>query len=124
MVYKLALGGLTVRDQRLIEVVLARVSNPKYRFEVSTDRTDRDIDILVTDAAIAQTDAAQSRLKALNPNAVEVCLADPGAKSAAPYRLDRRLLMIQIRPLLHEVIESEGLIGAPVESEPRDGHAQ
>lgn len=113
MIYKVALCGLTVRDERLIEIVISRAPDPKYRFSVGATAVVGDAHIAVADAASVQAKTQIHELRVLNPALVVIYLSDQGLAGDSRYRIERRSLLLRINRMLDEVVERE-LIGSPV----------
>jgi two-component system cell cycle response regulator len=112
MTYKVALCGLTARDERLIEIVIARAPNPKYRFVIGSIAVLGDAHIAVVDASsMAHSEGKLAELRALNPKLVTIFISDLGLTGDSRYRLERRSLLLQIGRMLDSVVEAE-LLGA------------
>jgi twitching motility two-component system response regulator PilG len=105
--YKVALCGLTARDERLIEIVITRAPNPKYPYQVGSIAALGEAHIAVIDVASTHGESQLAELRALNPNVVAVFLSDLGLTGESRYRLERRSLLLRINRVLDEVVESE-----------------
>ncbi len=114
MPYQVALCGLTVRDERLIEIVLSRAPNPKYPFATSRASGASNADIAIADASTLQAVSMVAELKALNPQLSVVFVSDLGMTGDSPYRIERRSLLLKINRVLDEVVENELLNQAQV----------
>ncbi|MCB1606150.1 MAG: response regulator [Xanthomonadales bacterium] len=109
MAYKVALCGLTVRDQRLIEIVLSRAPNPKHAFQICQANLAASADIAIVDASTKQADTIIAELQTLNPDVVLVCVSDLGMSGNSRYRIDRRSVLLKVNRVLDEVVENEFL---------------
>jgi len=107
MPYQIALCGLTVRDERLIEIVLTRAPNPKYPFATSRASSSSTADIAIADASTPQAESMIAELKALNSKLVVVFVSDLGMAGDSPYRIERRSLLLKVNRVLDEVVETE-----------------
>lgn len=108
MTYKVALCGLTARDERLIEIVISRAPNPKYRFAIGKAAALGDAHIAVVDAAsVVHAEGELSELRALNPALITVYVSDLGISGESRYRIERRSLLLQIGRVLDSVVECE-----------------
>jgi twitching motility two-component system response regulator PilG len=107
MNYQVALCGLTARDERLIEIVITRAPNPKYRYLVGSMATLGEAHIAVADVASAQAETHLAELRALNPALVTVYLSDLGLSGASRYRIERRSLLLHINRVLDKIVECE-----------------
>jgi two-component system, cell cycle response regulator len=105
--YKVALCGLTSRDERLIEIVITRAPNPKYPYQVGSIAALGEAHIAVIDVASTHGENQLAELRALNSNVVAVFLSDLGLTGDSRYRLERRSLLLRINRLLDEVVEGE-----------------
>lgn len=114
MPYQVALCGLTVRDERLIEIVLSRAPNPKYPFVTSRASGSGTADIAIADASTPQAESMVAELKALNPQLSVVFVSDLGMTGNSPYRIERRSLLLKVNRVLDEVVENELLNQAQV----------
>ncbi len=121
MTYKVALCGLTARDERLIEIVISRAPNPKYRLSIGKAAALGDAHIAVVDASsMVHAEGELSELRALNPALVIVYVSDLGISGESRYRIERRSLLLQIGRVLDSVVECE-LMNAPAQTEPALG---
>lgn len=109
MTYRVALCGLTVRDQRLSEIVIARAPNPKYRYQVGPANELGAAHIAVVDTASRQGEGQLAELRTLNPALIPVLLSDHGDHGHSRYRIERRSLLLRLTRVLDEVVESEFL---------------
>lgn len=107
MSYKVALCGLTVRDQRLCEIVVARAPNPKHRYQLGTATDLGEAHVALIDVASAHADAQLAELRALNPALVPVYLSDLGQSGDSRYRIERRSLLLRVHRVLDEVVDNE-----------------
>jgi two-component system, cell cycle response regulator len=107
MIYKVALCGLTVRDERLIDIVISRAPNPKYRYVVGSMAALGDAHVAVADASSAHADGYLAELRALNPALVVVYVSDLGLAGDSRYRIERRSLLLRINRMLDDVVETE-----------------
>ena len=118
MTYRVALCGLTVRDQRLSEIVIARAPNPKYRYLAGPASEVGAAHIAVVDTASKQGEAQLAELRTLNPALVPVSLSDHGDQGHSRYRIERRSLLLRLTRVLDEVVENEILQLRPVPAVP------
>ena len=116
MTYKVALCGLTARDERLIEIVITRAPNPKYPYQVGSIAALGEAHIAVIDVASPHAENQLAELRALNPNVVAVFLSDLGLTGDSRYRLERRSLLLRVNRVLDEVVESELLNTNPAKA--------
>ncbi len=107
MTYKVALCGLTARDQRLIEIVITRAPNPKYPYQVGSTESLGEAHIAIIDVSSLYAESQLAELRALNPDIVPVFLSDLGLTGDSRYRLERRSLLLRVNRLLDEVVENE-----------------
>lgn len=107
MNYRVALCGLTARDERLIEIVLARAPNPKYRYTVGTMTALGEAHIAIADYSSVQASAQLAELAAINPALVTVYLSDLGQSGDSRYRIERRSLLLHVSRVLDRAVESE-----------------
>lgn len=107
MTYKVALCGLTVRDERLISIVISRAPNPKYNFTVGIVADLGEAHIAVADASSPHAEGQLAELRALNPNLVVVFISDLGLSGDSRYRIERRSLLLRINRELDSVVEGE-----------------
>jgi two-component system, cell cycle response regulator len=107
MIYKVALCGLTVRDERLIDIVIARAPNPKHRYAVGAMAATGDAHLAVADAASAHAESQLAELRALNPALVVVYVSDLGLSGDSRYRIERRSLLLRINRMLDDIVETE-----------------
>jgi two-component system, cell cycle response regulator len=114
--YKVALCGLTARDERLIEIVITRAPNPKYPYQVGSIAALGEAHIAVIDVASVHGENQLAELRALNQNVVAVFLSDLGLTGDSRYRLERRSLLLRINRVLDEVVESELLNTSPAKA--------
>lgn len=123
MIYKVALCGLTVRDQRLSEIVIARAPNPRYRYAVGSIADLGDAHIAVVDVASGHAESQLAELRAINPALVAVYLSDLGLSGNSRYRIERRSLLLRITRMLDEIVERELLHPHAVSAPARAAHA-
>jgi two-component system, cell cycle response regulator len=108
MTYKVALCGLTARDERLIEIVISRAPNPKYRFTIGKMAALGQAHIAIADASsITQSETELAELRTLNPALVVVYVSDLGMSGDSRYRIERRSLLLQVGRVLDTVVEYE-----------------
>lgn len=107
MNYKVALCGLTARDERLIEIVISRAPSPKYQYVLGTVAVIGEAHIAVADCASTQAESLLAELRALNPQLVVIYLSDLGHSGDSRYRIERRSLLLQINRLLDTVVDVE-----------------
>ncbi len=119
MTYKVALCGLTARDQRLSEIVIARAPNPKFRYVVGEIKELGVAHIAVVYVASNHAESQIAELRALNPALVLVYLSDLGQSGDSRYRIERRSLLLRINRVLDEAVEGELLNARAVAPAPK-----
>ena len=107
MSYKVALCGLTVRDERMVEIVISRAPNPKYPYVIGDAGTLGEAHIAIADASSSHTEDLTAELRALNPALVVIFISDLGLCGNSPYRIERRSLLLRVNRVLDEVVEAE-----------------
>lgn len=107
MTYKVALCGLTVRDERLIDIVITRAPNPKYPYKVGNVAALGEAHIAVADVGSEHAESQLAELRALNPALVAVYISDLGLSGNSRYRIERRSLLLRVNRVLDDAVESE-----------------
>lgn len=107
MTYKVALCGLTARDERLIEIVISRAPNPKHRYIVGQAAALGKAHIAVVDAVSLHVESQLANLRTLNPALIVVYVSDLGLSGESRYRIERRSLLLHIGRVLDAVVVNE-----------------
>jgi twitching motility two-component system response regulator PilG len=123
--YQVGLCGLSVKDARLIEIVLGRaVQGGERRFAAIGARDAAQCDLAIVDANSPAGETELTALRAANPQIVPVFVSDTGAAGNSRYRIPRRMLLVQVGRVL-ELAAQEGLetskiaqFGAPTPAAP------
>jgi two-component system, cell cycle response regulator len=116
MSYRVALCGLTTRDERLIEIVVSRAPNPKFKFILGKASGLRAAEIVVIDDASAQSSESElAELKSANPKLIVVTISDTGLVGAPGYCIERKSLLLRICRMLDSAVEME-LLKSPKRS--------
>ena len=114
MSYRVALCGLTARDERLIEIVVSRAPNPKFSFTLGKASVMSDAHIAIVDEASATSaDANLDKLRTNNPGLVVVTISDTGLVGDSGYCVERKSLLLKICRLLDSAVEMELLKRTP-----------
>lgn len=88
---RIVLCALPARDERVIAVILARVTiSPRFRYEMVTPESP--CDIAVIDPASSASAAALRQLRERNPQVVALALVDSAAPPGARHIISRRTL--------------------------------
>ncbi len=107
MTYKVALCGLTARDERLIEIVISRAPNPKHLYTVGQAATLGKAHIAVVDAASLHVESQLVNLRTLNPSLIVIYVSDLGLSGESRYRIERRSLLLHIGRVLDSIVVNE-----------------
>lgn len=105
-VYRVALCGLSAKDTRLVEIVLARPmpgTSRRYQTVAGAD-TDR-ADIAIIDLTAPHGDGLFQRLRGINPSIVPVYVSEHGTGGNSLYRISARALLLQVQRVLEKVAE-------------------
>jgi len=105
--YKVALCGLTARDERLIEIVISRAPDPKHLYTVGQAAALGKAHIAVVDAASLHVESQLVNLRTLNPALIVVYVSDLGLSGESRYRIERRSLLLHIGRVLDSVVVNE-----------------
>ncbi len=108
MNYRVALCGLTARDERLIEIVVSRAPNPKFSFTLGKASVMSDAHIAIVDEVSATSaDSNLDQLRSNNSGLVVVTISDTGLVGESGYCVERKSLLLRICRLLDSVVELE-----------------
>lgn len=110
--YTIGLCGLTARDARLIEIVIARAPNPKYTLKIGDSASIGRCELAIADVQAPQAAEALSKARALNPQVVVIEISDQQLMTANGYRVQRSSLLLMILRTIERAIE-ERLLGPP-----------
>lgn len=105
--YGVGLCGLSARDARLIEIVVARAPTSRYRFTVADAATLGHCDIAVVDIQSPLSAEGLQQARSKNPRLVPVYISDHGLLGESRFRLARRSLLLQILRTLEQVVDQE-----------------
>jgi twitching motility two-component system response regulator PilG len=115
--FGVGLCGLSARDARLIEIVVARAPAARYRFTVADAATLGHCDIAVVDIQSPLSAEVLQVARAKNPRLVPVYISDHGLLGESRFRLSRRSLLLQILRTLEQVVDQE-LLSTKVQALP------
>lgn len=113
--YTIGLCGLTARDARLIEIVIARAPNPKYTLKVGDSASSGRCELAIVDVQAPQAVEALAKARALNPQIVMIEISDQHGLTSTGYRVQRSSLLLMILRTIERAIE-ERLLGQPTPS--------
>ena len=105
--YGVGLCGLSARDARLIEIVVARAPASRHRFTVADVATLGHCDIAVVNIQSPLSADVLQQARAKNPRLVPVYISDHGLLGESRFRLARRSLLLQILRTLEQVVDQE-----------------
>jgi two-component system cell cycle response regulator len=107
--YVVALCGLSAKDSRLTEIVLARpLPGSTRRFSTISGTDVAHADIAVIDLSSPHGEGLHQRLRGANPGIVPVYLSEHGTGGNSRFRIPARALLLQIQRVL-ELVAAEAL---------------
>jgi twitching motility two-component system response regulator PilG len=107
MSYRIALCGLSARDQRLLETVINRGSWSKFKFQAAPAANSSNPQIAILDASSPSSAALHDELVQQGARLVTVTISDHGMAGASRYRIERKSLFVRILKVLEELVETE-----------------
>ncbi|AVP98688.1 hypothetical protein C7S18_16495 [Ahniella affigens] len=110
--YTIGLCGLTARDARLIEIVIARAPNPKYTVRVGDSASIGRCELAIVDTQAPQAADALAKMRSLNPHLVVIEIAEQAGASVSGYRVQRSSLLLMILRTVERAIEDRLANGA------------
>lgn len=107
MSFSVALCGFSAKDRRLVEIVITRVPNPKYRFRVMPSGSTDEVDIAIVDTDNPLGDAQLAELRLRRRDIACIFLSDRGMSGGSRYRIERRSLLLRVMRTLEDVVEMD-----------------
>jgi two-component system cell cycle response regulator len=116
--YVVALCGLSAKDSRLVEIVLARpLPGATRKFETVSGADASQADIALVDLSSPHGEGLHQRLRGGNPGIVPVYISEHGTGGNSRYRIPGRALLLQVQRVLEtlavESLESDKVARHP-----------
>ena len=111
----IAMCGVSGKDARMVEIVVSRAPNMKFKYELVQAANASRCDIVLMDA---QASTAKGELAALQTKfgkAPVIYVSDDGTLGDPPYRIARRTLLLHVLRTLEEIgnVQMRSVVAAP-----------
>lgn len=110
--YSIGLCGLTARDARLIEIVIARAPNPRFKMRVGDPASLGACDVVIVDAQTPLAATSLALARSQNAQVVVVEIVDASGINDTGFKVQRSSLLLMILRTIERAIEERVVLRA------------
>jgi len=110
----IAMCGISGKDARMVEIVVSRAPNLKFKYELVQAANASRCDIVLMDAQASTAKGELAALQAKFAKAPVIYVSDDGTLGDPPYRIARRTLLLHVLRTLEEIgnVQMRGMVAA------------
>ena len=113
--FVIVMCGVSGKDARMVEIVVSRAPNIKYKYELVQAANASRCDIVLLDAQASTAKGELTALQVKFGKAPVIYISDDGTLGEPPYRIVRRTLLLHVLRTLDEIgnVQMRGVVAAP-----------
>jgi two-component system, cell cycle response regulator len=113
--FVIVMCGVSGKDARMVEIVVSRAPNMKYKYELVQAANASRCDIVLMDAQASTAKGELASLQAKFGKMPVIYISDDGTLGEPPHRIVRRTLLLNVLRTLDEIgnVQMRGVVAAP-----------